>query len=284
MWLCRAAFRIPVQYAAGIITDKYNKKHLITITNFISVFVAFMFIFVDNKYIYLSYFLAFLLQSLNDVDENAENSIIPEIVNSDLLNYANSVFSVLSTIGILISPVLAGVIYKFYGNNVLFIINAVSFLFASVCFSFIMYKQENTLKEHVKSSLVKQSIEGIKVLQNSKTLKEVFICTTVMAVLGRFYETLKVAVADNLLRINAEGITYFDYAMAIGGLIVPIFMKLISKYDDIKIFKYSSISIILLYIVFGYSNIFVLTFAVLVIMGFTTNVQGIYTRTIMQKM
>lgn len=139
MWISRGILRIPVQYLAGIISDKYNKKIIIVLSNFISVFVALSFILIKGKYIWIAYISAFLLQSLNDIDENAEMALLPEIVPVEELDKGNSVFPFFQSISIFIAPAVAGVIYKIWGSNILYIINAISFLLATACFTSIKY-------------------------------------------------------------------------------------------------------------------------------------------------
>jgi len=283
MWLSRAVLRIPVQYIAGIITDNYNKKKIIVLTNLISVIIAFSFIFLTPKTLWIAYILAFLLQSLNDIDVSSETALLPELVPKEELSYANSVFSVLESVSIFLSPALAGIIYKVYDSNILFKINALSFLIAGILFTFIKYSCEKSMGTTLKFELIKSGKEGYNILSKYTDVKNLFILVSVYALLGRFYETYKVIVADVLLRINADGIIYFDYALAFGGLLVPLIIKALSKYKQLNVFIITSLIISLGYIVFGYSNSFVITFISLIVLGTTFSIQGIYSKTIIQK-
>lgn len=283
MWLSRAALRIPMQYMGGVIADKCNKKITIALVNFISVFVAFMFIVVNKENVWVAYILAFLLQSLNDIDENSETAILPELVKKEEISYANSIFSTLNSVSIFLSPAISGVIYKFYGGDILFKINAISFLIAGVMFSLIKYNYEKSNKEVAKFELIKSGKEGYNILRQYIEVKNLFIIAGVYAVLGRFYETYKVAVADILLNVNADGIRYFDYAIGIGGLMVPFFIKALSKRKDTSVYLIACMVFGLELLVFGYSRSFILTFGILMLFGITSSVQGIYSRTIIQR-
>ncbi|WP_346847764.1 hypothetical protein [uncultured Clostridium sp.] len=70
------------------------------------------------------------------------------------------------------------------------------------------------------SGIIKSGIEGYKIFTGYSNAKTVFIIMSMFAVLGRFYETYKVAVSDILLNLNPEGIIYFSYALALGGLLI----------------------------------------------------------------
>jgi len=282
MWLSRAVLRIPVLYLSGIIADYYNKKRVITFTNLISVIFAFLFIFVNEKTLLPIYILAFLLQSLNDIDMSSETAILPELVSKDQLQYSNSAFSFLESTSVFLAPAIGGIIYKFYGSNILFIINAASFLIAGILFSFIKYTHVKSEINREKIGIIKSGLDGYKILLKYVNVKIVFVIMSVYAVLGRFYETYKVAVSDILLGLNPEGIIYFDYALAIGGLSVPLIVKALSKRNHAVIFTVSSIIVNLAYLIFGYSHNFIITFIILTILGLTQNIQGIYSRTIIQ--
>lgn len=282
MWLSRAVLRIPMLYLSGIIADSYNKKKVIMFTNLISVIAAFLFIFANGQRIWLVYVLAFLLQSLNDIDVSSEVAILPELVAKEELTYSNSIFSFLESTSTFLSPAIGGVLYKLYGSNILFIINAISFLIAGALFGFIRYNFVKQQSPSAKESIIKSGIEGGRILLNYSSVKTVFIVMSAFAVLGRFYETFKVAVSDVLLNMRPEGIIYFDYALAIGGLCIPFIVKFLRKRNEVIIFTISTIMISIGYIIFGYSHSFIITFVVLTMLGFTQNIQGIYSRTIIQ--
>lgn len=283
MWLSRGALRIPVQYLSGIIADKCNKKRVIVLTNLISAPIALLFIFVSSKKLWLVYLLAFLLQSLNDMDMCSENAILPKLVSKDHLSYCNSIFSFLESISIFLSPAIGGLIYKFIGTDFLFIINSLTFLISGVTFLFIRYNHENEKIYSEKSGIFKSGLEGYKILCNYSIVKGMFLISCLYGLMGRFYEIFKVAVSDTLLNMNAEGIIYFDYALAIGGLLTPLFIKLFHKHKDFNIYISTSLCISFAYIVFGFSKNYILTLLILVILGLTWSIQGVYSKTIIQK-
>lgn len=282
MWLSRGVLRIPMLYLSGLIADSYNKKRVIMVTNLVSVIFAFLFILVDEQRLWLVYILAFILQSLNDIDVSSETAILPELVSKEELSYSNSIFSFLQSTSVFLSPAIGGVLYKLYGSNILFTINAISFLIAGVLFSLIKYDFVKSDKAATRSGIIKSGIEGYKILPRYSSVKTVFIIMSMFAVLGRFYETYKVAVSDILLNLNPEGIIYFSYALALGGLSVPFVVKVLSKKNHVTLFTLSTVIIGISYIIFGYSQSFIITFGILIILGLAQNLQGIYSSTIIQ--
>ncbi len=283
MWLSRAILRIPIQYLSGIIADKFNKKHIIILTNLISVFIATSFIFAKESLIWIAYLSAFLLQSLNDIDETAETGILPEIVSSDKLTEANSIFSLLHSISLFLSPALAGLIYKLWGANIIFILDALTFLLASILFYKIKYTFIKIPTTEKNQGILKSGLEGLKIITHYTEVKIMFIIVGLFGLIGRFYEVYKVAIADELLNINAEGIIYFNYAFAIGGLLAPFLINTLSNYPQRKVFIIISILISIGYIIFGFTPYFLITFITLTILGVLHTCQGIYSRLLIQK-
>ncbi|WP_346915957.1 MFS transporter [Clostridium sp.] len=282
MWLSRGVLRIPMLYLSGLIADSYNKKRVIMVTNLVSVIFAFLFTLVNDQRLWLVYILAFILQSLNDIDVSSETAILPELVSKEELSYSNSIFSFLQSTSVFLSPAIGGVLYKLFGSNILFIINAISFLIAGVLFSLIKYNFVKSDKAATRAGIIKSGIEGYKIFSRYSSVKTVFIIMSMFAVLGRFYETYKVAVSDVLLNLNPEGIIYFSYALALGGLSVPFIVKVLSKRNYVTLFTLSTVIIGISYIIFGYSQSFIVTFAILIILGLAQNLQGIYSSTIIQ--
>lgn len=282
MWLSRAVLRIPFLYLSGIISDNYNRKKIITFTNLISAVIALLFIYAGADKLWLIYLLAFLLQSLNDIDVNSETAILPELVSKEELSWSNSVFSFLQSTSVFLSPAIGGILYKLYGADILFIINSLSFLISGILFAYIKYdylKKDGFIKN---DRIIKSSMEGCKILIKYRDVKTVFIIMSVFAVIGRFYETYKVAVSDLLLNMKPEGIIYFDYALAIGGLTIPAAVKLLHSLNPIKIFAVSAVISSILFTLFGYSHNIILTFIILIILGTAENINEIYSHTIIQ--
>ncbi|MPM92849.1 hypothetical protein SDC9_139985 [bioreactor metagenome] len=185
---------------------------------------------------------------------------------------------------VFLSPAIGGILYKLYGSNILFIINAISFLIAGVLFSLIKYNFIKSDKESRNTGIIKSGIEGYKIFSTYSSVKTVFVIMSIFAVLGRFYETYKVAVSDVLLNLNPEGIIYFSYATALGGILVPLVVKALSKKNHVKLLTLSTLIIAIGYIIFGYSKSFIITFGILIILGLAQNLQGIYSSTIIQNL
>lgn len=285
-WLVRAAIRIPSQFISGIIADKYNRKKVIISAQIFCAIIAFMFIFVTEKNLILAYILIFLLQAIADVDDTAGNAFLPEVVDKTQLSEANSVFTLTSTVALLLSPALAGVIYVKYGASILYIMNSASFLISALIFLFIKYNYTKIESdEKHKFTLFTFARNGFRKVLGNKIIYISILVMMNFSLLGRFYDIYKVYVADKILNIGAEGIIYFSYAMAFGSLLTPLCIRF-AKQKNIEInTSYLAVSLFsgISYLFWGVVDNFYLSCASLFLMGIFTSAMSVYITTIIQQ-
>lgn len=281
MWLSKGALRIFIQYLAGIVTDRYDRRKIIIFTNIASIPIALMFISSEYIGLWIIYLGSFLLQALNDIDVCSEMAILPEIVTEEQLTYANTMFSLTETIVMFISLAISGGVYKVFGANILFILNALSFLFAGLFFGLVKYK--NNVNIEKSSKLVLFDKEIFKVINMRSVVKYTILISGILAIISRLYDVYNIAIADVILGIGAEGIIFFRYAMVIGGLLTPIVIKHIKIDNEISKYVIISQLIIFSFIIFPFLNSLVLVIIDLILFSLMLSIQAIFFRNILQK-
>lgn len=281
MWISKGALRIFIQYLAGIITDRYDRRKIILFTNIASIPIAVMFIAYQDIGLWIIYLCSFLLQALNDIDVCSEMAIIPEIVAEEQLTDANTIFSLTETVVMFISLALSSIIYKIFGANILFILNAFSFLGSSLFFGLIKYK--NNINKESNSKLVLFDKEVFKVINMKLVVKYTILISGILSIISRLYDVYNIAIADVILGIGSEGIIFFRYAMVIGGLLTPIFIKRIKSDDEINKYLLISELIICAFIILPFLNSLILVIVDLIIFSLMLSIQGVFFRNILQK-
>lgn len=280
MWISKAALRMLILYAGGIITDKFNRKLIITLINLISAPIALMFIIVDKNTLWIAYLGVFLLQSLNDIDSCSESAILPELVSREDIPRANTIFSFTNQLLMFTSLALSGLIYKLVGADILFAINGLSFLLSGMFFSFIRYQSSlGDVNKNVK--ILDTSVFGI--LKKTPIILAIILSSMLIAVVARIYDVTNISIADSKLKLGSNGIIYFRYAMAAGGFLTPVFLKLkLSKksYDSYIIY---SIALLLCLVAFALSGNAFITLIILAVFGLTSSLQGIFFRSVIQE-
>lgn len=281
MWISKGALRIFIQYFAGILTDKYNRRNIIAITNFLSVPCALIFLMISKETVWVAYIGTFLLQSLNDIDMCSEVAILPELVEKNDIAKANTLFFTAENIMMFISLALSGFLYKYIGADILFIINAVSFFLSGIFFMFIEYNHNSVNCE--KQKLVLFDKGAIHEILRNHSCLIIILISLLFSALSRLYDVYNIDIADKILHIGSEGMIYFRYAMAVGSILVPIAIKLYKGKDIVKQYLLISFIIAVLFILIPFSKYVALTLIIIGVMALLLAIQGVYVQTIIQQ-
>ncbi|SDA70312.1 Major Facilitator Superfamily protein [Butyrivibrio sp. INlla18] len=283
MWLIRAIIRIPCQAIAGYIVDKYNRKNVSILVYLISAVLMLAFFFMEGKTIIAAYVVIFLLQGISDVDNMAQYGIMQIVVNREELEQANSIFSVLGTIVMLIGPGVGGFIYLNAGREILYLLDAITFIIAAIIIAQINFQEvERKVREFTLFSYAKKGICEIKKMP---VIKSIIITTSFCGILGRVFEINKVFVVNDKLSVGDIGLVYLSYAMTIGSILAPLVVKLVKKNNASDSLKYTvfSMALILSFAIWGFApNIFVSLLACAMI-GFFETITAIMKNVIFQK-
>lgn len=246
MWLIRALIRIPGQFFAGVMADCFDRKKISIGIYLISAVLVSLFLLTDKAGMLFAFVLIFLLQGTSDVDNIAQMAILPEIVEKEELQSANSAFQMAGTVVMLTGPAVGGILYKLYGSDVLFLIDAGTFVAAALVMTALPYRyvQGRVKKDAPRGRnltafpLFRLAKEGFAEIGKHPEIRAVIGSSVFLGIMGRFYEIDKVYMADRVFGIGAEGIVYFAYATSAGSLLAPVLLKILNKKDCSAIRSY----------------------------------------------
>jgi MFS family permease len=118
---------------AGPVVDRFDRRKLMIVTNAASAVIALLFLFVrDSSMLWLLYVSSTLLIVSASFFAPASSASIPNIVSEEELFSANALSG--STWGIMLTvgSALGGIVSNLFGRDFAFVINALSFLVASI--------------------------------------------------------------------------------------------------------------------------------------------------------
>lgn len=285
MWLIRALIRIPSQFVSGVVADKCNRKKVSVIIYLISAFLVCLFLCVNEANLVLAFILIFILQGTSDVDNMAQAAILPELLEKEELQSANSIFHIIGTVIMLTGPGIGGILYKLFGSQILYIIDAITFLLAAGIMLALPYRRRAEEKKEIKFTLFAFAKEGLTEIKKHSLIKAMTITTIFFGILGRFYEIDKVYLADTVLHIGAEGIVFFSYAMSIGSLLAPVVLKLLDRKElsPVKVYAFLSIFTIICFVLWGVSTSLIICLLANLFLGIFNTGTSIYVNIIFQK-
>lgn len=244
MWFIRAIIRIPCQFLAGVLIDRFDRRKISITVYFVSSILMFLFFLFEGKSILFAYFIIFILQGISDVDNMAQYGILQDIVEKEKLDKANSIFSFVGTVILLIGPGVGAVIYSLLSCRLLYLIDAFTFLLGALFISMLRYKDEKEAVEK-KFELFTHAKRGISEIRKMPIIRCIMITTLFVGMLGRFFEINKVLVAENIFTVGDVGIVYFSYAMSIGSLIAPFLNSLLKRVRGKDVSKYIIVCIVM---------------------------------------
>jgi len=165
---------------AGVFADWFERKKIIVYLDMLSGIMIGIYavIYKVNGGLSLGniYFLVITMSIISLLFSPAISTIMPTIVKKDELVDANGINSFIMNLGNLVAPVIAGVLFGFYGMFTILIINSISFIASSISEMFINIPKMNKRPEKINlSSFYNDFSKGINFIKNKKIMANIII-------------------------------------------------------------------------------------------------------------
>ena len=237
----------------GVISDRYDKAKIMYICDYIKGFIIigftllFMFVIESNSYKVISLFIiTIVLNGIAGVFSPASNAIIPEIVEEDSFQQAQSYFSILNSFQSIIGIFLAGILYTLIPIDVIFMIVGICYIGSAISEMFIKCNRSNEEKE--KLSLKNVFIDIKSGFSYFVEVKPIFIIVMGVLVFNFFFSPLYSNFIPYFIVTDVAGTNYifseimepelwesvFSIGVGVGSLIMGIIlsaMKQKEKYN-----------------------------------------------------
>ncbi|GAA0182233.1 MFS transporter [Clostridium sediminicola] len=162
---------------AGAITDRYNKKYIMIISDIIAVLptIILLFLFASNKVELIHiYIMAIINGTCSTFQEPAFTTSIPTLVSKDKYLKANSMQSIANSFANIFAPLLAPFLLILIGKTGIFIIDILTFLIAVSLLLFIhmpaIISNKSRESKRKKSSILSESVDGFRYIYKNKVL------------------------------------------------------------------------------------------------------------------
>lgn len=227
---------------AGVFVDWFDRKKILVYLDLIAgiVVAVFAFIYITNGKLSLGsvYFLVILLSMVNVLFQPAVSTVIPVIIEREQLIDANGINSFFTSMGNLLSPAVAGVLFGIYGLLPILIINSFSFIVSSVCEMFIKIPKLNkTIQKLSFKKFSEDFTEGFKFIKN----KDLIIMIMVIALMANFAVDPVFSVGFAFISKQVLRVSDFQYGMIESVFIVSMLFspficsKVAKKYEISKL-------------------------------------------------
>ena len=117
---------------AGICADRYNRKHLLIITDVARAIIVFGFLFVqDESHVWLLYTLTTLLFAVSGFFSPARSAILPDITSARELGTANALGAATWSVMLAVGAMIGGLTTGLFGSQTAFIVDGLTFFISA---------------------------------------------------------------------------------------------------------------------------------------------------------
>lgn len=218
----------------GAIADRFNRRNLMVLFDFISsliVFCFFLVLSVGNDSVFIIGVVMTLLAMISAMYAPAVMASIPQLVLEDRLEQANGIVNGIQALSNVAAPVLGGVLYGLLGLEMLVVISCIFFFLSAIV---EMFMKIPFVKREQHGHIVPTIFNDLKI-GFTFVVKDSFIlkCMMLAALLNLILTPLFVVGAPIILRVTMDssdmmygiGMGLIDFATILGALCMGFFAK-----------------------------------------------------------
>ena len=169
----------------GVVADRFNKAKIMYICDYLKggIIIGFtfllMFVIKSTEWKVVALFIVtVLLNAIAGLFSPASSALLPQIVEENQFQQAQSYFSILSSFQTIVGVVLAGVLYSLVPINVLFFIVGGCYILSAISEMFIKYTSEYEKRDEklTLKAAFNDIGDGFRYLKSIKALLVLMIC------------------------------------------------------------------------------------------------------------
>ena len=211
---------------AGILAERTDRRKLLIATQVSAMLLAFTLAFLVQSHlvqIWHVYVLSFLLGTVNAVDIPTQQTFLGDLSSTSELRKAVNLNAMILQVSRMVGPAVAGIVVHRIGIAPAFWVNGLSFL--AVVASLTVLRSNQIRGEKKQATPLRDLAEALRYIKTQPRIQDLFIFSTltVLLVLSIIISQLP-AVADKILKGNAETLGTLQAASGAGALIAVLFI------------------------------------------------------------
>jgi len=269
---------------AGVIADRLNKKHILLVTQTLSMVLAFclgMLVSLKIAQFWNIALVVGLLGLVNAFDVPARQAFVVEMVGKEDLNNAIALNSFLFNAARIIGPVIVGFLAGSLGIGSCFYLNGISFLAVIVALLFI--KGDFSPKDVSEDTIINGLYEGAKYVIGHKKIRALVAITAISSIFGMANVVLMPIFARDVLKVGIKGLGLLMAFVGIGAIFGALALAVFSHKKEKQVFiKSGTIILSLSLIAFSFSSNYMLSLILLFGAGWGIITQSATVNTLLQ--
>jgi len=270
---------------AGVLIDRWNRYIILIITQILAMVQSFVlaFLFFNHSIeVWHIILLSIFLGCINAFDMPARQSFVVDMIEKrEDLGNAIALNSSMVNSARLLGPSIAGVLISLTGEGICFLLNGVSYIFVIV-FLLMMRISPRKVKTH--NTHVLQGLkEGFTYTFWFMPIRYIILLLALVSLMGMPYTVLMPVFAKSILHGGSHTFGFLMGASGIGALVGAIYMASRKSVVGLgKIVPLAAAFFGIGLIAFSLSNIFLLSMALMLVIGFGMIMQMTSSNTILQ--
>jgi MFS family permease len=268
----RAVPSIALGIFGGAMADRYDRKRLLLVTQITSMLLALVLGVLAQTgriQVWHIYALTSLSAIVGTLDAPARQALFPSLIPRSVLPNAIALNALLWKGTALLGPSLAGIAIATVGTDGAFYANALSFLAVVIA---LLMMRTGTARIRVTGDFIQELKEGVSYVLTQKVILAVMVMEAFSSVFGLDPAMLTIFARD-ILQVGASGLGFLQSARGVGALVGSgIMIAMGQTRSQGKILFVSAMLYGAGFALFGVSQSFVLSLALLVIVGATDTI------------
>ena len=235
LFVIRALAQFITGPIGGVLSDRFNRKHILIWSDILRFFIVLGFLFVkDASQVWLLYTLTALQLGVSGIFYPTKDSILPDVVDEDGIGTANALTSTTWSTILAIGAFLGGQVAGTWGIAPAIVLDAFSYLLSAFFIGRISYTQTTAKVEAAltPAEVFKQYFQGLSYLSKHKSIFIIAIqkASLMLAVSG-FNDVIQVELSSKVFVVGEGGSTSLGWLYAIVGIgtgISPIIARWIT--------------------------------------------------------
>lgn len=267
--LCSTAPRLLLGAFSGVLVDRYDRKLLLILVQFISaipiaIFLA-IYTFGTLAFWHLLV-LEILFGSIRAINPSAAQSILAELVPREDLMNAVSLYTVGFNVARIVGPSLGGVLILLIGIGGCYAAFAATLLVSGVGMLFIRTTKEPLVKQE--QNFLREFTEGLQYVWQAPVILSSIVAAYTFAVFIVTYQSFLPVFAKEILGVGPEGLGLLMAAPGLGGIASLTFLASVGeRWNRAMLLWFMTTTTPICLILFCASPVFWLSVALLAFVG-----------------
>lgn len=217
---------------AGMVSDHFHRKKILTVTNIIWASLVVVMAFTRNNY-WLFLLITILIQITDEFFQNANAATIPMVVEEKNLISANTIFSLTNYLCLIVGSISVGLLIRFFSPAAPFLTASLLVYLAAFIVSRLSFQQKIVMmpkNKEVIAHIKEQIKQGWQFIRESKMISLLVTFVASLTALQGLVMAISPGYVENVLGIEASDASFvFVLPLGIGLLSAGYFLGRFGK-------------------------------------------------------